>query len=98
MPGNAGGKNETRMTELGDLSDWIWFGAVALWMLTRILPRLFRGRSQASAQPASPRNGSVRQSPARLPDQRLSTPKLPDHQQDLEIQNSLPKAAPIEPH
>ncbi len=86
------------MTELGDLSDWIWFGAVALWVLTRILPRLFRGRSRATAQPASPRTRSARQRPARPRDQRLSSPKLPTQPQNAEIQERLDTPAPIEPH
>ncbi len=28
-----------------ELSDWVWLGVLALWVLLRILPRLFRSRA-----------------------------------------------------
>jgi hypothetical protein len=83
-----------------NLSDWIWFGVVAVWLLMRILPRLFRGRS-ASTDPA-PRRATSRPMapqprPVRTSGERISIPRIPSHEQDPEMRRRLQSAAPIDP-
>lgn len=48
---------------MNELSDWIWLAVAAVWIITRVLPRLFRARSRNAApsieqEPAAPQTGA----------------------------------------
>lgn len=83
-----------------NLSDWIWFGVVAVWLLMRILPRLFRSRP-AATEPAPRRAAARPMTPqpraARTSGERISVPKIPSHEQDPEVRRRLQSATPIDP-
>ncbi|MDH3523481.1 MAG: hypothetical protein OES32_07820 [Acidobacteriota bacterium] len=34
-----------------DIGDWLWLGIAVLWVVLRVLPRLFRGGKQAAKTP-----------------------------------------------
>jgi len=40
------------MMEFVELSDWIWFGAVTVWLLMRIVPRLLGKGSKSTPDAA----------------------------------------------
>ncbi|MFQ5526409.1 MAG: hypothetical protein ACE5GX_09140 [Thermoanaerobaculia bacterium] len=82
-----------------ELSDWIWLGVAVIWVVTRVLPRLFRKQvppaaAQSRRRPKAAPGSTATQGPIPRPDPAR---QLASQQPDAQTLRRIRSAEPIEP-
>lgn len=83
---------------MSGLDDWVWLIFVGIWLLTRLLPRLFKKGEQPAVEPRPAAQRSRKAaSPPPAAQPRTLTQRMPAPEGRSETLRRIRSAKPIEP-
>ncbi len=86
------------MSELSELSEWVWLIVAVIWVAARALPRLFRKQSRSPSPKRSARPAVTEPPPGRpFIDSPAAPPAPGGGRIDAQTLRRIQSAEPIEP-